>query len=179
MRIGNQAPTGTVVVVVGGVGVVVVVVDVVVVVVEVVVVVVGGVVVVVVVVGGVVVVVVVVGRGVVVDGRVVVVAGRVVLVEPGATVVVVVGTGVVVVATLLVVLVEEAATTGPGGCEVVVERTLAARTDTGGVMPPASATPASPLALPNAFTPATNPPRTSSTKIITSRARRLTISAWL
>lgn len=160
MRIGNQAPTATVVVVV--------VVDVVVVVVDVVVV---------VVVGSVVVVVVVVGRVVVVDGRVDVVAGRVVVVELETTLVVVVGTGIVVVATVSFVLVEEVAN-GRGGCEVVVERTLAARTDTGGVMPPTSDTPASPLSLPNAFTPTTNPPRRSSTKIITSRARRLTISAW-
>jgi hypothetical protein len=163
VRIGNQALTGTVVVVVGGVVVVVVVV--------------GGVVVVVVVVGGVVVVVVVVGGVVVVDGRVVVVAGRVVVVESETTLVVVVGTGVVVVAIVSFVLVEEVAT-GRGGCEVVVGRTLAARTDTGGVVPPTSDAPASPLSLPNAFTPTTSPPRRSSTKIITSRARRLTISAW-
>jgi hypothetical protein len=162
VRIGNQAPTATVVVVV--------VVDVVVVVVDVVVV---------VVVGGVVVVVVVVGRVVVVVGRVVVVAGRVVVVvEPEIALVVVVGTGVVVVATVSFVLVEEVAS-GRGGCEVVVERTFVARTDTGGVMPPTSDTPASSLSLPNAFTPTTSPPRRSRTKIITSRARRLTISAWL
>ncbi|MEE9177347.1 MAG: hypothetical protein V3U46_02850 [Acidimicrobiia bacterium] len=167
----SPGTTGTVVVVGGGV-VVVVVADVVVVVVVVdVVVVVGG--------GVVVVVVVVAGRVVVVDGWVVVVVvvGRVVLVEPETTLVVVVGTGVVVVATVALVLVEEPAP-GAGGCEVVVERSLAARTDTGGVMPPASGVAVSRLSLPKEFTPATSPPRRGSTKIITSRARRLTISAW-
>ncbi len=75
------------------------------------------------------------------------------------------------------VLVEEPPP-GAGGCEVVVERSLAARTDTGGVMPPASGVAVSRLSLPKEFTPATSPPRRGSTKIITSRARRLTRSAW-